>query len=192
MQAKVESDKKAAEEERERKLKQEALDRQRALGERFAQRRKLLLGLGLTENMAGFNYNNKADITRDDVMNLDEHKFSEDFEELGTLILEFKKEEEDERQAKIEKAKEEARLELLAKQKKEKEAELLKAAIERKEQERLAALQPDKEKLKVLSAAFNAIQYPEVSSESASKIIVDTKILVSKIQKHILDNIDKL
>lgn len=118
--------------------------------------------------------------------------------------------EESERKAKAEKEKQDAILaeqqkqndlkiqaEREAKEKLEKEIQAQKDEEIRKENERILAekkalLAPDKEKLVLLSKAFQSVQLPELKTSEASEILEKIEVLKQKIVTYILEQSDKL
>jgi len=118
--------------------------------------------------------------------------------------------EESERKAKAEKEKQDAILaeqqkqndlkiqaEREAKEKLEKEIQAQKDEEIRKENERILAekkalLAPDKEKLVLLSKAFQGVQLPELKTSEASEILEKIGVLQQKIVTYILEQSDKL
>lgn len=83
------------------------------------------------------------------------------------------------------------REELESKIKAEKEAEE-KAKQEKEKQEKEAKLAPDKDKLRKLASDLLAIDYPELKTEEAKKILGNVKELMKKVNVYIVENIDSL
>lgn len=84
-----------------------------------------------------------------------------------------------------------------AKEKLEKEIQAQKDEEIRKENERILAekkalLAPDKEKLVLLSKAFQGVQLPELKTNEASEILEKIGVLQQKIVTYILEQSDKL
>jgi len=73
----------------------------------------------------------------------------------------------------------------------EKEAKA-KGEKEEQERQRQAKLAPDKDKLKVLATQLMDVDYPELKSEEAKKILSGVKDLMKKVNIYIVENIEKL
>lgn len=89
-------------------------------------------------------------------------------------------------------AAEKARIEAEEKIKRESEKKAAQEAAEKAESERQEALRPDKEKLQALADSITKISLPQVSGEGAQVIINDVRVMLSKMQTHILNKIKTL
>lgn len=106
---------------------------------------------------------------------------------------EREKEEKIKREAQEAKIKEEQEkrkaLELEIQKKKEAEE---KAKEEEEKKKQKAAMAPDKEKLREFASRLLSIDYPNVTTEEAQKIVLQTQELMKKVNKHIISNLSKL
>lgn len=60
------------------------------------------------------------------------------------------------------------------------------------EADRQAALRPDKEKLQAFSDTIGAIAFPSVQSEAAQAVVNEVKILINRVEAHIIKKIKSL
>lgn len=74
----------------------------------------------------------------------------------------------------------------------EKNAAEARARKEAAEKIRQAELAPDKEKMKALAAKLLDVEYPELKSEEAQKILSSVKDLMKKVNVYIVENIENL
>lgn len=83
------------------------------------------------------------------------------------------------------------RLKIEAEQKAKEEEENRKRE-EEEEKKRVAQTAPDKEKLKALAKQLLDVEYPEVNTEEAKKVLAGVKELMQKVNVYIVTNVDKL
>lgn len=64
--------------------------------------------------------------------------------------------------------------------------------LAKEEENRQLALRPDKEKLQSFANTLSALQLPDVKDEKAQAIVNDVKIMINKMQAHIINKIKAL
>jgi hypothetical protein len=74
----------------------------------------------------------------------------------------------------------------------EQKSEEMRKQKEAEEAKKKAEMAPDKEKLRALANTLLNVDYPEVKSEEAKKIIAGVKELMRKVNVYVVENIDKL
>lgn len=204
----LESQKRAWEIEQEeiRKAEEDRIAREKAEQEKAERLNKLQF---LTNNIQMWNLDIEVDTNT--YLELDSKTFEAKYKELSdkvtSAVQEVKAEKEKleaerkkleaerEKERKAHEAKLEQerqkRLQLEAEQKAKEEAE--RKRIEEEEKAKKAAQSaPDKQKLKVLASNLLDIEYPELQTEEAKKVLAGVKELMQKVNVYIVTNIDKL